>query len=92
METAADQIVAPGDDDTARRALETLHRLGHTLAGSAGSFGYAAVGENARHLENFCAEYVGQKTLPPQERFADIRDLIADIRRAIESGERATAT
>lgn len=87
METAADRIIAPSDDDTAHRALETLHRLGHTLAGSSGSFGYPTVGKSARHLENFCAEYVERKTLPPRERFADFRDLIADIRRAIESGD-----
>ncbi len=87
IETAADQIISPSEDDAARPALETLHRLGHSLAGSAGSFGYAAVGEKARHLENFCAEYVEQETLPPRERFADIRNLIADIRRAIESSD-----
>lgn len=39
---------APGD----KEALEELHRLLHTLAGSAGTFGLPALGEAARGVEN----------------------------------------
>lgn len=37
-------------DDT--QALADLHRLLHTLAGSAGTFGFAAIGERAKAAEN----------------------------------------
>ena len=39
---------APADED----ALAELHRLLHTLAGSAGSFGLPDVGQAARHVEH----------------------------------------
>lgn len=37
-------------DDT--QAVADLHRLLHTLAGSAGTFGFAAIGEHAKRAEN----------------------------------------
>lgn len=37
-------------DDT--QAVADLHRLLHTLAGSAGTFGFAAIGERAKAAEN----------------------------------------
>lgn len=40
--------VRPDDTD----ALADLHRLLHTLAGSAGTFGFAAIGERAKAAEN----------------------------------------
>jgi chemotaxis protein histidine kinase CheA len=43
-----DCLAAPGDDEP----LRELHRVLHRLAGSAGTFGHAQLGEDARAIED----------------------------------------
>ncbi|MBX9869316.1 MAG: Hpt domain-containing protein, partial [Burkholderiaceae bacterium] len=48
IETAFNQVVKQPTD---KGALSLLHRLLHTMAGSAGTFGFDEVGMQARELE-----------------------------------------
>ncbi len=40
--------------EDSRQALETLYALSHKLTGSAGTFGFMAIGEAAKRLEALC--------------------------------------
>ncbi len=46
-----DALQACRDTPAAREPIETLHRLLHTMAGAAGSFGFDALGAQARAFE-----------------------------------------
>ncbi|QBE66549.1 Hpt domain-containing protein [Pseudoduganella lutea] len=50
MAAIADALAAAGMSPD-RAKLETLHHALHTVAGSAGSFGFTVLGEQARRLE-----------------------------------------
>jgi CheY-like chemotaxis protein len=69
--------------------LETLHRMAHSLAGSAGSFGLPEVGKAARQLET-CLKPVahGEQALP--DRHLDIWHLLEQLADAV-AGRAATA-
>jgi len=71
----------PGDS---RQALETLMGLAHKLAGSAGTFGFMAVGDAAEQLENACQSHLEESEgLPPGEH-GTIAGLVAAVRGAAE--------
>jgi HPt (histidine-containing phosphotransfer) domain-containing protein len=61
--------------------LRRLHRLAHSLAGTAGTFGFPAVGDAARNLERRL-ERVGSS--PPPAEASEIESLVATLRRAAE--------
>lgn len=52
--SAAEPLSADVPADGARRALESVCALSHKLAGSAGTFGFGALGEAARAIEKRC--------------------------------------
>ena len=52
--SAAEPLTGDASSDGARRALESTHALSHKLAGSVGTFGFDALGEAARAIENRC--------------------------------------
>lgn len=51
MAAIADALAAAGTSPD-REQLEALHHALHTVAGSAGSFGFTVLGEQARRLEH----------------------------------------
>ena len=54
IDRAAVAFLATATEADARPRLEVLRGLAHKLAGSAGTFGYPQVGEDARALEHLC--------------------------------------
>lgn len=52
LQEAGERLQACRERPDDSRALADLHRLLHTVAGSAGTFGFAAIGEKARQAEN----------------------------------------
>lgn len=74
---AATEPAGTSEPDRLRR----LHRLAHSLAGTAGTFGFPAVGDAARILERRL-ERAGS-TLPPVDA-SDIEILVAALGRSVE--------
>lgn len=65
-------------DDAEEQGLEVLHRLLHTLAGSAGTFGFIDLGKEAREIEselNALREW--DKPASPTEKQAILTQLMA---------------
>lgn len=58
--------------------LEELHRLLHTLAGNAGTFGHAALGAKAREAEHVLARLAARAERTAAD-FEPVRLLLADI-------------
>jgi len=58
--------------------LETLHRMAHSLAGSAGSFGLPEVGTAARQLE-ICLKPVALGEQVFADHLTDMRNLLAQL-------------
>jgi HPt (histidine-containing phosphotransfer) domain-containing protein len=54
LKAAADLVVQGDLDEDVSRALSVLHFQAHSLAGSAPSFGFEALGNASRKLELFC--------------------------------------
>ncbi|MEN3362895.1 MAG: hypothetical protein V7606_169 [Burkholderiales bacterium] len=60
-------IREPGD----KTHLELLHNLLHSLAGSAGTFGFDEIGKRARQFEYFCDPWLEGKAIEPH-RLAEL--------------------
>ncbi len=56
------RLVSTGDPE----ALKSVHRALHSLAGSAGTFGYAQLGKDAKALELALAPYLNDAVPPPE--------------------------
>lgn len=75
--------LSPGD----RGLLERIHDCCHRLAGSGGSFGFAALSERAREMEMLVLELLGSTAQTPDIPLSKVRGLIGAIRHA--TGEQA---
>jgi chemotaxis protein histidine kinase CheA len=73
MEQAMHQWTAGGEEAD----LRVLHRLLHSLAGTAGTFGLRDTGEESRRLENMVASWLGNA----KPTKADIDILTLSLRR-----------
>lgn len=71
IRSALDRAAANELDDVDWAAAE---RVAHQLAGSAGTFGFTGVSEQARYLERFLAEAAARP--PGIERLADARTVL----------------
>ena len=58
LETAARLLTSRATESERRTALDTLVRLSHKLAGSAGTFGLPSIGRAADDLEQQCRTLV----------------------------------
>jgi HPt (histidine-containing phosphotransfer) domain-containing protein len=64
--------------------VATMRRLVHNIAGSAGTFGFSALGDKARELE----QILSVRASSAQAEFAaDIGNLLADMRSQVEKQE-----
>jgi HPt (histidine-containing phosphotransfer) domain-containing protein len=70
----------PGD----RSHLESLHTLLHSLAGSAGTFGFDELGKCARRFEHHCDPWLEGKAIDRHE-LAQLAERFATLGRSIES-------
>ena len=77
LRAALDRAASEGLDAADWAAAE---RTAHQLAGSAGTFGYAAVSELARSLERLLAQagISGASSLPQLERAGALLDQVGD--------------
>jgi len=58
---------------------ENLHRSVHTLAGSAPTFGFTDVGQNARKVEHVLKEWIANQTSPTESERHTISALITTL-------------
>ncbi|MDX2271296.1 MAG: SpoIIE family protein phosphatase [Cyanobacteriota bacterium] len=70
-------------DPTHPEWLPTLHRLAHRIAGSGATFGFKALSDCSRALENYCSELMLADPPLSWERMAQISELIAAMRQAV---------
>ena len=67
-----------------RPALENLMALAHKLSGSAGTFGFMALGVAAEKLENACQAYLDQPGLDQSGGHGELAGLLAAVLSATE--------
>jgi HPt (histidine-containing phosphotransfer) domain-containing protein len=73
---AAMQAFMRGPDDRSR--LELLHKLLHSLAGSAGTFGFDELGKRARRFEHHCDPWLEGKAID-QHALAELPQWFATL-------------
>lgn len=64
------------------RMLQELHRLVHSLAGSAGTFGYTELSDQARRIELDLTAWLQLRHVPAAGQLAALAERIADLRQA----------
>ncbi len=69
-------------------AVEQLHRLVHSLSGSARTFGLAAVSETARKIELVLAVHTKTKSAPTPEEILNLNEFLEQLKRV--AGESIT--
>ncbi len=60
LDAGVKQLPPDGGGGESRQELENLMALAHKLSGSAGTFGFMALGVAAEKLENACQAYLNQ--------------------------------
>lgn len=86
----AAELQAQWDDVRASASKDALHlfyRGNHSLAGSAPSFGFTAVGKIARELESLCRAYLQQERWPEAAQLARIDTLMQALHQAVKDTE-----
>ena len=71
-----------GPEDTAN--LEAFGGLCHSLAGTAGTFGFEDIGDEARAIENIVRPCLKQGQAPSGEQMATISRLLAALQDSID--------
>ena len=75
------RLPTDGGAGESRQELEKLMALAHKLSGSAGTFGFMALGEAAEKLENAC-----QACLDQSAGHGELAQLLAAVLGAAEKG------
>jgi chemotaxis protein histidine kinase CheA len=91
IRVALDQFVAAPDN---AEHLELIHRLLHTMAGSAGTFGFDEVGEIARGFDNKLKAVIAGAPFTGEELVdfdRGIKDYLANTYKEIEQKKAAGA-
>jgi HPt (histidine-containing phosphotransfer) domain-containing protein len=70
------------NDDSLKDAAGDLSRAAHRLAGSAGIFGFPALCEAARRLEDFTTELLLRKGLPHRGHLRALDDILSRMHEA----------
>ena len=69
-----------------RDLLEALHRLTHTLTGSAGTFGYTQLSRDSRALDILLKGFVKQENVNYEENSRQIDEMIDELVKVSEKG------
>ena len=77
---AAAVLDAAPSSEAALEAVVLVGLLAHRLAGTAGTFGYAELGNLARRLEHLCDRLHAQASMPPHDQLHTVEDLIQQLR------------
>jgi len=80
LEAAFNNISQGSDFATAKVGLEQLSFNAHKLAGTAGTFGFADLGEKGAEIEAKCDELVNSETTPSAEDKQNLAEMIAACR------------
>ena len=64
--------------------LQNLHRQVHSLCGSAGTYGYKAVGETARRLEVYLKSILNAQTLTEEQQH-EINHLLNELKKVVKT-------
>lgn len=86
LEACFKQLPTDGGAGESRRELETLMALAHKLSGSAGTFGFMALGIAAEKLENACQASLDQPGLDQPGGHGELAGLMAAVLDAAEKG------
>ncbi len=84
LEAAFKQLPPDGDAGESRLELQNLMALAHKLSGSAGTFGFMALGVAAEKLENACQAYLDQSGGLAAGGHGELAGLLAAVRDAVE--------
>ncbi len=79
LETAARSLASRATQRERRTALDTLVRLSHKLAGSAGTFGFPSLSQTAGNLEEHCRMLVQNTEELSPEQCAEIDRLVTAV-------------
>ncbi len=79
FETAARSLASRATEGERRTALDTLVRLSHKLAGSAGTFGFPSISQAADDLEQQCRTLVQITGELSPEQCAEIDRLVTTV-------------
>lgn len=83
---AAFAKLSPEDSAESGEALENLMALAHKLSGSAGTFGFMALGVAGEKLENTCQACLDQPGGLAAEGHGELAGLLAAVQDAAEKG------
>jgi len=80
----AHQEFSMADSDSASRAaVGKIQALSHKLVGTAGTFGFAPVGDAARDLEEVCVDLAGSVQAGDTEAMNRIENLVGALGRVV---------
>ncbi len=79
LEAVAAPVIGGGAPNQVRQALDGVHARAHKLAGSAETFGFAAVSEMARQLEAFSGTILEEDGIPSSEQCEQLQDLLSAL-------------
>lgn len=80
LESACAEMSSDSDQDQNEKALEDLMFNAHKLAGTAGTFGFPELGDKGAEIEIICEEVIAAKANLPQEKIAQLKQLIDNCR------------
>jgi HPt (histidine-containing phosphotransfer) domain-containing protein len=87
LETALQDILAGSDFASAKEGLEQLAFHAHKLSGTAGTFGFNALGQNGATIEIMCDEFVKIETGPTEAEKEKLGELVAACRSVADTAE-----
>lgn len=80
LEQAWNQLPQSGWDD---QSFASMHRMVHSLTGSGKTFGFAALSDVARNLEDYLKQLAPQKTALSEDQRNHVQELMRELHRAI---------
>ncbi len=88
LDAAFKRLPPDGDAGDSRPELQNLMALAHKLSGSAGTFGFMALGDAAEKLENACQAHLDQSSLDQSglDQSGELAGLLAAVLDAAEKG------
>ena len=90
LESMARRLGAASSPDEAARALRALRELAHDIGGSAGTLGFAEIGDAALPIELKCAEIVEAGETPTDGQCDEIVALVGGVVVAAKNSLEAT--
>ena len=85
LEVAGRSLNEAGELSEQMKKLDNLLNIAHKLAGSAGTFGYRALGDLAAEIEDICDNVIAAERALSSTEIIQISEKLADCRKSIEA-------